>query len=90
MNAFDGTFTDAELKRNLRRFVGIDDGSDNLDLDKQDLQLKIGRIIRIYPCNDMVWVKLRDKPHNYRFQMERYIKPRYYPSNNPHSGYRKH
>ena len=47
MNAFDGTFTDAELKRNLRRFVGIDDGSDNLDLDKQDLQLKIGRIIRI-------------------------------------------
>ena len=69
MNAFDGTFTDAELKRNLRRFVGIDDGSDNLDLDKQDLQLKIGRIIRIYPCNDMVWVIFRDNNQIWKCQV---------------------
>lgn len=60
VNSLDGTFTNSELKRNLRRFVGIDDDTSNLALDKQDLHLLLGEVVRFYPCDDYVVVKLRD------------------------------
>lgn len=60
VNSLDGTFTNSELKRNLRRFVGIDDDTTNLALDKQDLHLLLGEVVRFYPCDDYAIVKLRD------------------------------
>lgn len=63
----DQTFTDAEFRQNIRKFVGIETGDANtLSLDKQDLQLKVGEITRYYICEDMVWVNLRDQKSTWK------------------------
>lgn len=67
VNAMDQTFTDAEFKQNIRKFVGVETGDANtLSLDKQDLKILVGEIKRYYLCEDIVYVNLRDKKSTWK------------------------
>lgn len=67
VNVNDNTFTEAEFRRNLREACGV--GNDWNALDKQDLHLLYGKVLRFYPTSDEALVQLRDVSRKWRCKL---------------------